>query len=67
MNVKELVLRDRQSYRISERDFKVLKRLSPGLARLVRDSDCNMATHFVCKNCGQISPIKLRELHQCQR
>ncbi|MGC8863787.1 MAG: hypothetical protein ACP5R5_13580 [Armatimonadota bacterium] len=63
--MKKLVLCDLQTYYIEDEDLETLKAISPGLARLVRDTDCTEATHFVCKLCGQISPVKLRKLHEC--
>jgi len=64
--MKELVLCDKQVYYIAESDYEILRRLSPGLARMVRDSDSTSATHFVCEHCGQICPLKLRKLHVCR-
>jgi len=52
---------------ISEEDFEVLKRVSPGYARLAKDSDGEKPTHFVCEHCGQMPPLKLRELHDCRK
>ncbi len=64
--LKKLVLCDEQHYHIEDQDVETLKRVSPGLARLVHESEHNAATHFVCGNCGQICPIKLRKLHECR-
>ena len=65
--VKRLVLCDSHCYHISDEDYEILKRISPGYARLVRDSDNKEATHFVCEHCGQVAPVKLRNLHQCKK
>jgi len=64
--MKKLVLCDQQAYHIEDADFETLKRMTPGLARLVREADHGEATHFVCGRCGQICPVKLRRLHQCE-
>jgi len=63
--VKKLLLCDEQAYYIGDDDFETLKAISPGLARLVRETERRTATHFVCGQCGQICPVKLRELHEC--
>ena len=63
--LKKLVLCDEQAYYIGDEDFETLKRISPGLARLGRETDRTRGTHFVCGQCGQICPVKLRELHDC--
>lgn len=64
--MKRVVLCDNHCYHISDEDGEILKAISPGLARLVRESDNPEATHFVCERCGQVPPIKLRKLHKCQ-
>ena len=63
--MKKLVLCDEQAYCIEDKDFETLKMISPGLARLVRETDRLRATHFVCGQCGQVCPVKLRSLHEC--
>ncbi len=63
--MKKLVLCDQQAYYIENEDFEALRTISPGLARLVREADHELATHFVCAGCGQVCPLKLRELHDC--
>jgi len=52
---------------ISDEDHEVLKRVAPGYARLAKDGDGEAVTHFVCPQCGQIAPLKLRRIHDCQR
>ena len=64
--MKQVILCDNHCYLISDEDFEVLRRVSPGYARLAKDSDAEAATHFVCERCGQIPPLKLRALHECQ-
>lgn len=61
------MLCDNHCYVISEEDFEVLKRVSPGYARLAKESDGDTPTHFVCEYCGQMPPLKLRELHDCRK
>lgn len=63
--LKRVVLCDDHCYYITDQDAEKLKAVSPGLARLVRDADGQQATHFVCEKCGQIPPLKLRDLHRC--
>ena len=63
--MKKLVLCDEQAYYIEDEDFETLKVVSPGLARLVRETDHAAATHFVCGQCGQVCPVKLHRLHEC--
>ena len=63
--MKKIILCDEQCYYINDDDAEKLSRISPGLARLVRDADSHTATHFVCELCGQICPVELRELHDC--
>ena len=65
--MKKLALCDGQAYYIEDVDLEVLKRVTPGLARLVREADRAAATHFVCQQCGQVCPVELRELHDCGR
>lgn len=64
--MKRVMLCDNHCYHITDEDFEVLKRVSPGYARLVKDSDAKSPTHFVCEHCGQMPPVKLRKLHNCQ-
>ena len=65
--MKKILLCDGYAYVIEDDDFGKLQRSMPAFARLVRDTDCEAATHFVCEACGQIPPIKLRALHKCRR
>ena len=65
--MKRVVLCDNHYYHISDDDYEVLKRVSPGYARLAQDSEGDALTHFVCELCGQIAPLKLREVHDCRR
>lgn len=66
--MKLIVLCDNQAYCIEEKDFEKLQAIAPGLARLARDTDASKAaTHFVCEKCGQICPVKIRELHACRK
>lgn len=60
------MLCDSHCYVMTEQDFEVLARVSPGYARLARDCDGGKPTHFVCEHCGQIPPLKLRPLHNCR-
>ncbi len=64
--VKRIVLCDNHCYIITDEDFDVLERISPGYARLAKDSAGTTATHFVCERCGQMPPLKLKPLHKCQ-
>lgn len=64
-SLKKVALCDDYCFFITEADAEVLRRLSPGLFRLVKDCDAQSATHFVCEACGQLSPVKLRHLHKC--
>ena len=64
--MKQIILCDGAAYHITEEDFEQLKEISPGIARLVRDSDEPQPTHFVCPKCGQFPPLALREVHDCQ-
>lgn len=66
ISVKRVVLCDNHCYHITDEDYHILKRVSPGYARLAKESDDEPATHFVCESCGQIAPIKLRKLHDCE-
>ncbi len=63
--MKKVVICDNHAYHITDEDFRKLKVLSPGSARLARKSDAETPTHFVCDSCGQIYPLKLRSLHSC--
>lgn len=63
--MKKVVMCDDHAYHIEDEDFERLKQVSPAFARVVRDSDRDTATHFVCEACGQISPVKLRGVHRC--
>lgn len=65
--MKTLELCDDTCYYIDEQDYSTLRRISPGLARLAKDTDGHTATHFVCEICGQICPLTLQELHDCVR
>lgn len=63
--MKALPICDDTCYYIGDSDYEALKRISPGLARLIKDADGHTATHFVCETCGQICPLALQELHDC--
>jgi hypothetical protein len=65
--VKRIVLCDNHCYHISDEDYEILRLVSPGYARLAKDGDGQAVTHFVCQTCGQIAPLKLREVHDCRR
>lgn len=67
MRIKRIELCDDGAYYVTESDVETLRRLAPGLARLVKDCRQLRATHFVCADCGQIAPVKLRGLHKCFR
>jgi hypothetical protein len=67
VGLKKVVLCDNESYYITDEDSRDLQKISPGLARLVRDCGCKSPTHFVCPLCGQIAPLRLRRLHCCRR
>lgn len=65
--VKTVVLCDNHCYHISDEDYETLKRVAPGYARLAKDGDGQAVTHFVCAQCGQIAPLKLKKVHDCSR
>ena len=65
--VKTVVLCDNHAYHISDEDYDTLKLVAPGYARLAKDGDDQAVTHFVCAQCGQIAPLKLRKVHDCQQ
>ena len=65
--MKKILLCDDSAYYVTDEDVDKLKRLAPGLARLVRECEDRAVTHFVCELCGQIAPLKLRGLHKCFR
>lgn len=64
--MKKIVICNKFHKHITDEDFVVLKLISPGLARNVKVSDYNSPTHFVCGKCGQVAPIKIKALHECQ-
>lgn len=64
--MKRVVLCDNYCYHISDEDYEVLRRISPGYARLAKESDGDELTHFVCEHCGQFAPLKLRAVHDCR-
>lgn len=59
------MLCDNYCYLITDEDFEALRRVSPGYARLAKESDSDAPTHFVCEHCGQMPPLKLKKLHDC--
>jgi len=63
--MKKILLCDDNGYYVADEDVDKLRRLAPGLVRLVRECEDRAATHFVCELCGQIAPVKLRGLHKC--
>lgn len=65
--MKKLVLCDKHAYYISDEDYEILKRVAPGYARLAKDAADHVITHFVCAECGQIAPLRLKKLHDCRR
>ena len=64
--VIHIVLCDNFRYCISDEDYELVKRVSPGYARLAKESRDGRVTHFFCEKCGQFSPLKLKGLHNCQ-
>ncbi|MCL5102504.1 MAG: hypothetical protein M1133_00120 [Armatimonadetes bacterium] len=64
--MKKLLMCDEHAYHITDEDYEKLKTISPGYARLAKESDNSDPTHFVCEICGQVPPLKLREMHECQ-
>ncbi|MCE5198270.1 MAG: hypothetical protein ABFD54_13420 [Armatimonadota bacterium] len=64
--MKKIVMCDEHAYHITDEDYETLKAVSPGYARLVEESESPEPSHFVCGLCGQVAPLKLRELHNCR-
>jgi hypothetical protein len=63
--LKKLIMCDEHAQHITDEDYEKLKVMSPGCARLAKDSDSTEPTHFVCGRCGQVAPLKLRGMHKC--
>jgi len=63
--MKQIIMCDGVAYHITDGDFEKLKEVSPGIARLVKESESPEPTHFVCGICGQFPPLALRKLHNC--
>lgn len=64
--MKKLLMCDDYAHHITDEDYEKLKAVSPGYARLAKESDSDAPTHFVCEVCGQVPPLRLRELHDCR-
>jgi len=65
--MKDILTCGGYNYVITDQDHSILLTISPNFARLARESDQAEPTHFVCELCGQIAPVRLRELHICVR
>jgi len=63
--MKKITMCDEVAYYITDEDFEKLKLVSPGVARLAKESDSPQRTRFVCEHCGQLPPLALKELHNC--